>query len=213
MRTIPKKADQIFVALRDRIVYLEYLPGTLLSEKELCEEFRVSRTPLREAIRRLEDMGLVKSIPRFGTHVTAIDINEIRCAFEVKKKLEALAGALAARRISKDRLEELRRITEEVEPYPEGAENRRLIELDARFHEVIYEATQNSILKEFLENLHSRCARLWASNLSVVIPPEEVVAQLRKIYNALKQGDEEMAAKVLEDHVNFFIDRLKEKLL
>ena len=213
MRTIPKKADQIFVALRDRIVYLEYLPGTLLSEKELCEEFKVSRTPLREAIRRLEDMGLVKSIPRFGTHVTAIDINEIRCAFEVKKKLEALAGALAARRISKDRLEELRRITEEVEPYPEGAENRRLIELDARFHEVIYEATQNSILKEFLENLHSRCARLWASNLSVVIPPEEVVAQLRKIYNALKQGDEEMAAKVLEDHVNFFIDRLKEKLL
>ncbi len=49
--------------------------------------------------------------------------------------------------------------------------------------------------------------------MSVVIPPEEVVAQLRKIYNALKQGDEEMAAKVLEDHVNFFIDRLKEKLL
>lgn len=213
MGAIPKKADQIFVVLRDRIVYLDYLPGTLLSEKELCEEFKVSRTPLREAIRRLEDMGLVKSIPRFGTHVTAIDINEIRCAFEVKKKLEALAGALAARRISKDRLEELRKITEEVEGHPEGAENRKLIELDARFHEVIYEATQNSILKEFLENLHSRCARLWASNLSVVIPPEEVVAQLRKIYNALKQGDEEMAAKVLEDHVNFFIDRLKEQLL
>lgn len=120
MRVMPKKADQIFIALRDRIVYLEYLPGALLSEKELCEEFKVSRTPLREAIRKLEDMGLVKSIPRFGTYVTAIDINEIRCAFEVKKKLEALAGALAARRISKDKLEELRSITEQVEAYPEG---------------------------------------------------------------------------------------------
>lgn len=210
---MPKKADQIFVTLRDRIVYLEYLPGTLLSEKELCKEFRVSRTPLREAIRKLEDMGLVKSIPRFGTYVTAIDINEIRCAFEVKKKLEALVGALAARRISRDRLEELRKITEQVEASPEGTDNRKLIELDARFHEVIYQAAQNPILKEFLENLHSRCARLWASNLSVVIPPREVVAQLRKIYDALREGDEEMAAKVLEDHVNFFIDRLKEKLL
>jgi len=102
--------NKIFETLRDRIVYMDYSPGMGLTEKELCGEFKVSRTPLREAIRKLEEMKLVTVIPRFGTYVSSIDINEIRCAFEVKIKLEGLAGELAARRITSDKLEEMRRL-------------------------------------------------------------------------------------------------------
>ena len=90
-------------------------PGKLLSEKELCDEFKVSRTPLREAIQKLKEMKLVTVIPRFGTYVSSVDINEIRSAFEVKIKLEGLAGEVAARRITPDKLEELKALIEKAD--------------------------------------------------------------------------------------------------
>jgi DNA-binding GntR family transcriptional regulator len=100
-------SNRVFKTLRDKIVFMDYPPGISLSEKELCKSFKVSRTPLREAIRRLEEMNLVTVIPRYGTYVSQVEINEIRCAFEVKIRLEALAGEVAARRITADKLEEL----------------------------------------------------------------------------------------------------------
>jgi DNA-binding GntR family transcriptional regulator len=107
MSMVPKESlpGRIFRELRTRIVHLKYPPGTSLSEKDLCEEFKVSRISLREAFRKLQDVGLVAVIPRYGTYVTPMDINEIRSAFEVKTKLEGLAGELAAKRIRSDRLQ------------------------------------------------------------------------------------------------------------
>ena len=105
----PKKAphEKIFQTIRDRIVYMEYAPGKPLPEKDLCEEFKVSRTPVREAVKKLEEMKLVTVIPRFGTYVAPVDINEIRSAFEVKLRLEGLAGEVAAKRITHDKLNEM----------------------------------------------------------------------------------------------------------
>ena len=111
----PSLSQKIFNTLRDKIVFMEYPPGMNFSEKELCKEFKVSRTPLREAFRRLEDMKLVTVIPRYGTYVSQIDINEIRCAFEVKIKLEGLAGQVAAKRITADKLEELQNLMKSAE--------------------------------------------------------------------------------------------------
>ena len=205
--------NKVFKTLRDRIVHMEYPPGTSLSEKELCEEFKVSRTPLREAVRKLEDMRLVTAIPRYGTYVTSVDINEVRCAFEVKIKLERLAGEVAAKRITADKLEELNAIVNKADTLLNKGIHRNLIEIDARFHEIIYQATQNPILQEFLENLHSRCARLWGSSLSEIIPISEIVGQLREVYGALKNKDSEKAAQLMENHVQYFIDKIKTQLL
>ncbi len=205
--------NKIFETIRDRIVYMDYPPGMGLTEKELCQEFKVSRTPLREAIRKLEEMKLVNVIPRFGTYVSPIDINEIRCAFEVKIKLEGLAGELAAKRITADKLEEMSGLVADADRILEDGEHRSLIGLDARFHEIIYVATQNTILQEFLENLHSRCARLWGSSLSEVIPSREVIDQLRGIQSALHEKDGKKAGQLMEAHVQYFIDRIKMQLL
>ncbi len=205
--------NKIFETLRDRIVYMDYPPEMALTEEELCQEFKVSRTPLREAIRKLEEMKLVTVIPRFGTYVSSIDIDEIRCAFEVKIKLEGLAGELAARRITSDKLEEMRRLIEDADRIIQEGGHRSLIGLDARFHEIIYLATQNTILQEFLENLHSRCARLWGSSLGQVIPNKEVIDQLRGIQLALQERDARRAGKLVEAHVQYFIDRIKMQLL
>ncbi len=206
----------IFETLRDRIVFGQYPPGRRLSEKALCQEFNVSRTPLREAIQKLVDLKLVTVIPRFGTNVTQIDIHEIRSAFEVKIKLEGLAGELAAMRIKSDQLAELDALIKEAAKSDQKGEDRRhnrLIETDSRFHHLIHQAAQNPILQEFLDNLHYRCARLWNSSLDDVVPNEEIVDQLRSVYHALKRKDPESTRKHMERHVQYFIDEIKKRLL
>ena len=205
--------EKIFETIRDRIVHLEYSPGKPLPEKNLCEEFRVSRTPVREAVKKLEEMKLVTVIPRFGTYVAPVDINEIRSAFEVKIKLEGLAGEVAAKRITHDKLTEMKSLIEEADVLLKGGGHRHLIEIDTRFHEIIYQAAQNPILQEILENLHSRCARLWGSSLSSVIPVPEIIHQLKEIYSALEQRDPKTAGQLMEAHVRYFIDHIKSQLL
>ncbi|NWF53771.1 MAG: GntR family transcriptional regulator [Syntrophaceae bacterium] len=192
---------------------MEYAPGKPLPEKELCEEFKVSRTPVREAVKKLEEMKLVTVIPRFGTYVAPVDINEIRSAFEVKVKLEGLAGEVAAKRITHDKLREMKSLIEEADILLKDGGHRHLIEIDARFHEIIYQAAQNPILQEILENLHSRCARLWGSSLSSVIPIPEILHQLKDIYSALEKREPETAGRLMEQHVRYFIDHIKSQLL
>jgi DNA-binding GntR family transcriptional regulator len=205
--------EKIFQTIRDRIIYMEYAPGKPLPEKELCEEFKVSRTPVREAVKKLEEMKLVTVIPRFGTYVAPVDINEIRSAFEVKIKLEGLAGEVAAKRITHDKLREMKSLIEEADILLKDGGHRHLIEIDARFHEIIYQAAQNPILQEILENLHSRCARLWGSSLSSVIPIPEIIHQLKDIYSALEKREPETAGRLMEQHVRYFIDHIKSQLL
>lgn len=206
-------SHEIFNVLREKIVFMEYPPGMSLSEKELCKSFKVSRTPLREAFRRLEDMKLVTVIPRFGTYVSQIDINEIRCAFEVKIKLEGLAGSVAAKRITSDKLDELQALIKNAEVQLKENSHRKLIEIDSRFHEIIYQATQNPILEEILQNLQSRCARLWNSALSEKISIARLLDELCEISASLKERDSEKTGRLLENHVRNFIEVIKNQLL
>jgi DNA-binding GntR family transcriptional regulator len=207
------RPEKIFKTIRDRIVYMEYPPGKLLPEKDLCDEFKVSRTPIREAIQKLKEMKLVTVIPRYGTYVSPVDINEIRSAFEVKIKLEGLAGEVAAKRITADKLAEMKALIEKADALLKVDGHRHLIEIDAQFHEIIYQATQNPILLEMLENLHSRCARLWNSALSEVIPIAKIITQLKEIYSCLERRDSQKARQLMEDHVRYFIDQIKNQLL
>ena len=209
----PSLSQKIFQTLRDKIIFMEYPPGMNLSEKDLCKTFKVSRTPLREAFRRLEDMKLVTVIPRYGTYVSQIDINEIRCAFEVKIKLEGLAGSVAAKRITADKLEELQAVIKNAEGLLKENGQRKLIEIDNNFHQIIYQSTQNPILQEMLQNIHCRCERLWTSALSESIPSPEIIGELKEIYLTLKKRDAEKASLLLENHVRHFIDLIKNQLL
>ena len=205
---------KIFETLRDRIVYLEYPPEMQLSEKELCEEFNVSRTPLREAVRKLEEMKLVTVIPRFGTIVAPVDIEEVRHAFEIKIPLEGLTGALAAKRIISSDLKELETLIRQASE-DKGTDRtlQSLISVDRRFHSIIRRSAQNPILTEVLENLHSRCARLWHSALGERIPMSDVVGQLEAIHLALSERDAGKAESLLREHVQYFIEKIKVNLL
>jgi len=206
----------LFEAIRDRIVHGDYRPNMILSEKDLCEEFKVSRTPLREAILKLKDMKLVSAIPGSGTFVTPINVDEIRSSFQVKIKLEELVGELAAKHISTPQLESLNNLIVQADHILEEAttdRHRELIGIDLRFHEIMCEAAQNEILKEFQENLHSRCARLWSSSLSRIVPNEEVISQLKGVYLAVKKGDSDEAGRLMGEHVQYFIAKIRGILL
>ena len=206
----------IFEALRDRIIYGVYEPGRGLSEKEICEEFHASRTPFREAVLKLRDMKLVNMIPRYGTSVTPVDINDVRCAFELKVRLEGMACELAAQRITGEMLEELARAIDAGVHLPktQGTGDRfRFLEIEANFHDIIRQASGNHVLKEYLEDLHLRCARLWSLNISTSIPDSVIIEQMQNIYEALLKKDPAAARELMEDHVQYFIDKAKMQLL
>jgi DNA-binding GntR family transcriptional regulator len=205
--------DKIFGALRERITRMDYPPGMLLEEKRLCEEFNVSRTPLREAIHKLEEMGLVTVMPRFGTHVSQVNIDEIRHAYEIKVDLEGLAGMLAAKRITPSQLELLNTIIEDRENMLKKEKAMNILEVDAQFHNIIYEATNNPLLQEILENLRSRVARLWNSTLDESISKAEVIRQMRQIYQSLKSRNPERASDLLKNHVKYFVDKTRMQIL
>lgn len=204
--------EHIFETIRDRIVRLTYAPGFMLPEKEICQEFKVSRTPVKEALKKLEEMGLVTIIPRYGTTVSGIDISEIRCAFEIKIQLEKLAGSLAAKRITENRFKDLEAIVNRIKELRQ-ADYQDVIELDAAFHEIIYDAAQNPLLKNMLQNLHSRCARLWCSALRQNFPGSLIAEQLQEILDCLKKRDDQKTSELMEQHVQSFIDLIKEQLL
>ena len=84
--------NEIYETLKKRIIEMEYAPGQAIVEKDLIEEFGVSRTPVREALLRLSQIGLVEMVPRVGTFITQIDLMMVRHAYEVKKNLEGLAA-------------------------------------------------------------------------------------------------------------------------
>lgn len=207
-----KLSESIFKTLRDRIIYLDYPQNFVLTEKQLCEEFGVSRTPLREAILKLESMHLVKSVPRYGTVVTPIDIKEIQDTYKVKANLEAMAGREAARRITAEESADLERIIEELLGAAGTRDIRAMFDGDIRFHEAIWRATGNLVLFDLLEDLHARCLRFCiAAN-----PSErwglESASELKNICAVVISHDEEKAAELLRAHNLQFLDVIKDKV-
>lgn len=135
----------------------------------------------------------------------------------MKIKLESLAVGLAVERIDSEKLKTLDDVIQEVVQLKEDDDDQhrhqRMIELEKRFHRIILQAAQNPILEEFLDNLHYRCARLWSSSLSQVVPNEEILDQMKNIYRAIAARDAESAGRHMEQHIHYFIEKIKMRLL
>jgi len=208
-----KLSFDIFLTLRDRIVYLEYPPETVLLEKELCGEFSVSRSPLREAILMLEEMNLVQSIPRLGTYVTHIDTTEIRSTYEVKIDLEMLAGSLAAKRITADELKDLERLSREESHAFDKGDFKKMFDCDFRFHEAIWRASRNDVLEKMLANLHARCLRFCIATIPTPGWEKHHPVEFDKIYEAIKNRDAQKSANLLAAHNQQYIELIRENSL
>jgi DNA-binding GntR family transcriptional regulator len=201
--------NNIYKELKKQIISLEQKPGAIIREKEIMEAFNVSRTPVREALMRLEVDGLVRIIPNAGTFVEEISFQKLRDVFEVRAHLVRLAGKLAATRISNEEIIEIRRVIEDMKL---TKDTRTLMKLDTEIHNIIRKATRNELLMKTLSGLHDQAVRIWNSVGTESGYWEKLYLEFEDMVAALEQHDEETAARLLEEHANVFSEQLKNQL-
>ena len=151
--------DVVFNTLRQAILRGELKPGERLMEIQLANKLGVSRTPIREAIRKLELEGLVLMIPRKGAEVAEITEKSLRDVLEVRRALEELSVQLACEKITKEEIRELERVAKEFQQVVKSSDITEIAEVDVRFHDIIYTATDNQKLIQLLNNLREQMYR------------------------------------------------------
>ncbi|OPL08333.1 MAG: hypothetical protein AVO33_11410 [delta proteobacterium ML8_F1] len=209
----PAAHREIFEVLKERIVSLVYEPGEPLNEKELALEFKVSRTPVREALLRLSQMGLVEMRPRVGTFVTLIDLRQVIQAYEVKTNLEALAAQLASHRATQAQIEALFDIIERFDTYDLVRDYSACISEDQEFHRIVRSAAGNPLLIEMLEELNVKTARFLQSIHYVIDDYQWFRDSLYSMAVAIREGDESKARQTTEEHTRKFLSQMSSRFL
>lgn len=202
-------ADNIYRELKRRIVFLDYEPGQSLREKDLIEEFGVSRTPVREAFIRLESDGLVRIFPNLGTIVTEVSFQQLKDVFEIRSYLVRLAGQLAAARASQEELAELRKKIQQMKDEQDAS---NLMQLDSEVHELINKATKNEMLVKFLGMLRDQSVRIRTFSHNDKMYYRSMASELDQLLAALEERDEEESARILEKHTKGFVEHIRSQL-
>lgn len=192
----------VFEAIREAIIQGKLEPGERLMEIQLAEELGVSRTPVREAIRKLELEGFVVMIPRKGAYVAGISLHDITDVFEVRAALESLAAGLAAERITEEELEELdRRLVQIAEVSNGKSDLDVVVERDTNFHDVIYKASRNKTLMQILSRLQDQIQRFRTTSLAQPGRTKIAVKEHRQIVDAIANRDVELAQTLAREHI------------
>jgi DNA-binding GntR family transcriptional regulator len=205
-------SDTLFSSLLNRIVSGKYPPGEKISEKDLCQEFGISRTPFREAIRKLEEMRMVEVVPRYGTYVTDIDIYEIAAAYEVRLYMESVAAKLAAERRTDAELNIVKRLLDEAINLRKGMGWSQKRILDQRFHEIIWKASKNNILAKTLSDLKLTCMRVNTSLFADSVSEEEAVSFLESVFFRMKERDQDGLEALMRDHMLAAVEHIKNQI-
>jgi len=198
--------NPLYEELKRRIILLEYSPGSVLREKEIMKEFGVSRTPVREALMQLQMAGLVRIFPHFGSFVSDISFQQLKDVFEVRSFLVRQAGHLAAVRITD---EELAEIHERVGRMKAAPDLKTVMRIDEEIHGIINRATKNQVLVKILEELHDQAIRIWAFSKAENNYWNHVPEEFEDILAALKKGDGEATADLLESHTKRFVEHVR----
>ena len=193
--------DVVFQTLRQAILRGELKPGERLMEIHLAQKLGVSRTPVREAIRKLELEGLVLMIPRKGAVVAEITISDLEDVLEVRMTLEELAVRYACKRITKEQLAELRRLAEEVKKTLCGNVVWACAQADVVFHDAIYDATGNKRLIQILNNLREQMYRYRVEYLKNESSLPRLLQEHQDIVDGLRERDKDKVCEIMRHHV------------
>lgn len=205
----------VFETLREAIISATLKPGERLMEIQLAEEMGVSRTPVREAIRKLELEGFVVMVPRKGAYVAGISMKDIADVFEIRAALESLAAGLAAERITEEELEQLERILVKIGECVKKNDLVQLIEVDTEFHDTLYKACRNERLVQIVSNLREQIQRARTASLSTPGRMKDALEEHKKIVEAVSERNVELAQLLAREHIenaeNTMLDVLNEK--
>ncbi len=199
----------IYQELKKQIILLEREPGAIIREKEIMDAFNVSRTPVREALMRLEMDGLVRIVPNVGTFVEDVSFQQLKDIFETRAYLVKFAGKLAAARITDEELAEIRVLIDRMKL---EKDKKSLIELDGEIHRIINYSTKNKVLIKMLGTLHDQAVRIWAFSGAEGDYWDDLEKEFEDILIALKNNDEEMTANLLEIHAKRFVEYIRSQL-
>ncbi|HEY0185076.1 MAG TPA: GntR family transcriptional regulator [Rhodopila sp.] len=202
LRVVPYPVrQQVEDRLRQAIMDGTFPPGTHLADRLLCEQFDVSRSIIREAVRLLEAEGLVTVVPHRGPFVTLLSAAEASQVYEVRAALEALAGENFAERASDGERAELRRIYESLAAMRPGAGRQALLDVKRAFYDVLLRGCRNGYVARMLGQLLNRNTQLRATSLSDPDRLPHTVREMHRIVAAIEQRDRVGAGEACRDHV------------
>ncbi|WP_346355195.1 GntR family transcriptional regulator [Azotosporobacter soli] len=207
-RLLPIKLDSyqplrevVCETLRNAIVAGTLKPGERLMEIQVAEELGVSRTPVREAIRKLELEGFVVMIPRRGTYVSDLSIKDVNEVYEVRTALDVLAAGLAVERITEEELEEMERLLVIFGECIEANDLDKIVEADGKFHDILYKATRNERLVGIVNNLREQLTRFRSLSMSYPGRLKDMLEEHTRLVEALGQRNASVARKLANDHM------------
>jgi DNA-binding GntR family transcriptional regulator len=207
-------AERAYVDLREEIIDVSLPPGTLLREDELMQRLGVGRTPVREAVQRLQRDGFVTVIPRRGTLVSEISITDLAAIYEVRKHLESWASRLAAERATGDDRVRAQALIDDLLALTAHDDYTTLLRVDRGIHRFVYRTTKNPFLAETLDqyqNLSLRILHVAMKRYPPLTPKlDDVVVEQRTVLEAIGRGDGETAERVAIEHISTFERAIRE---
>lgn len=193
--------EQAYAVLRDRLVMLEIKPGEPINEDRLRTELGVGRTPIREALKRLEQERLVVAFPRRGTFATDVNISDLSHVSEVRRTLEPLAASAAAERATATDRTALTELRSQLETAARPGENTELLRADVGVHRAIYRCVHNPFLEDTLISYDNLATRIWCVFLPRLSEMAGHVDEHIPLLTAIVEGDGKKASELAAQHV------------
>lgn len=204
--------DVVFKTLRQGILTGELKPGERLMEIHLADRLGVSRTPIREAIRKLELEGLVTMIPRRGAEVAQISAQNLKDVLEVRQALDALGVQLACERITEEGLAELKEACDYFAKVTATKDATVITKADVALHDVIIRATGNERLQQMISTLSEQMYRYRFEYIKDSSYHALLIEEHKRIYESIAARDKEQAVKEIQEHINNQLNTIMEHL-
>ncbi|GBF33403.1 transcriptional regulator [Desulfocucumis palustris] len=204
--------NKMFEILQNNILNGKYPQGEWLVESRLCEKFGVSRTPVREAIRQLEQEGLVKIIPNKGAVVSGVSAQDIKDIYTIRMLIEGLASRWAAEKITVSEIQELEEVIDLMRLYTEKNDVPRLLKADSRFHSIIYNASKSKPLIHTLGTFHHYVQKARSTSFQTPGRAQKALEEHMAIFQAIVEHNANESEKLTYQHVKKAGDNLLKQL-
>ena len=193
-------AEQVFERLESDILTGKYQRGDVLTEMKLVSDLGVSRTPVREALRRLEQEHIIEVTPR-GILILGVTEQDLTDIFAIRMKIEGMASYAATKRITPEELAELRETLELQEFYVVKRDPDKIKTMDSKFHQLIYRFCGSTVLYDTLMPLHKKVQKYRRASVEDNSRAQQSAREHRAIYEAIAAGDAELAEKYTTEHI------------
>ncbi len=205
-------STDLAVRIKEDILSGKLKDGQKLTEQNICDKYKVSRTPVREALVKLEIEGLVESIPNRGSFVVGLSEQDLLDIYELRKIYEVQAIKWAIDRISEEEMEELEESMGFIEFYTMKNDIDKMLSINRNFHEIIYKASHNHMLITLLSSYQTYVRHTQRGAAKDKNYLKQLFREHKAIYQAIVNKDADAGAKAMSDHMDNTIERFKKTL-